>query len=58
VGPEIPQEVALEGLHILDLTPTILSHLGVEPPAYMDGRVLGELCGLSHVQGSPSEHTS
>jgi predicted AlkP superfamily phosphohydrolase/phosphomutase len=58
VGPEIPQDVSREGLHILDLTPTILWYLGVEPPAYMDGRVLGELCGLSHVQGSPSEHTS
>ena len=33
----------LEGAHILDLTPTILTLLGLDPPAYMDGKVLEQL---------------
>lgn len=37
----------LEGASILDLAPTILNHFGIEPPAHMDGRVLGEIFGAA-----------
>jgi predicted AlkP superfamily phosphohydrolase/phosphomutase len=43
VGPDVPQGVVLEGRSILDLAPTILARLGIEPPDYMDGKVLNEL---------------
>jgi len=42
-GPDVPKGECLEGNHILDLTPTILSLLGLETPAYMDGKVLDQL---------------
>jgi predicted AlkP superfamily phosphohydrolase/phosphomutase len=29
--------------HIIDIAPTILSHFGIQPPAQMDGQVLGAL---------------
>jgi predicted AlkP superfamily phosphohydrolase/phosphomutase len=43
VGPGIASGATLEGVHILDLAPTLLAHLGIEVPAYMTGRVLHEL---------------
>jgi len=43
VGPDVPQGRVLEGSSILDLAPTILTHFGIEPPDYMDGKVLSEL---------------
>ena len=57
VGPEIPRGEVLDGANILDLAPTILSHLGVEPPTYMDGRVISELNGFRMVRGLSSERT-
>jgi predicted AlkP superfamily phosphohydrolase/phosphomutase len=42
-GPGIPEGVALEGTHILDLAPTLLLRYGIDPPDYMDGRPLGAL---------------
>jgi predicted AlkP superfamily phosphohydrolase/phosphomutase len=57
VGPEIPRGEVVEGANILDLAPTILSHLGVEPPNYMDGRVISELNGFRMVRGLSSERT-
>jgi hypothetical protein len=39
----VPEGRVLEGPSILNLAPTILSHFGIEPPAHMDGRVLGEI---------------
>jgi predicted AlkP superfamily phosphohydrolase/phosphomutase len=41
-GPRVPVGT-LNGGSILDLAPTILAHFGIEPPDYMDGRVLTEL---------------
>ena len=38
----------MEGASIMDLAPSILSHLQVEAPAYMKGRSLGEL-GVTNV---------
>ena len=44
LGPDISRGAVLEGVSILDLAPTILSCFGIEPPAYMDGKVRRELC--------------
>jgi len=38
-GPGIEAGRSLDGGHIVDIAPTILAMLGVEPPAYMEGRV-------------------
>jgi predicted AlkP superfamily phosphohydrolase/phosphomutase len=40
VGPEIPQEKTLEQTSILDLAPTILTYFDIQPPDYMDGKIL------------------
>jgi predicted AlkP superfamily phosphohydrolase/phosphomutase len=44
VGPEIARGTVMGGAHTLDLAPTILSYFGIEPPVYMDGKVLPEVC--------------
>lgn len=45
IGPGIfPGEIC-EGRSILDLAPTILNQFGIDPPDYMDGRILTELRG-------------
>jgi predicted AlkP superfamily phosphohydrolase/phosphomutase len=49
MGPGVPAGATLEGASILDLAPTILARFGVEPPAYMDGRVLHALFGGASV---------
>jgi predicted AlkP superfamily phosphohydrolase/phosphomutase len=36
-GPTTPQNVEVAGGHILDVAPTILSILGVDPPAHFEG---------------------
>ncbi len=46
VGPDVPAGATLEGRSILDLAPTILAQLGVEPPDFMDGHVLPDLTGM------------
>ena len=43
VGPAIAAGATLAGASIMDLAPSILSYFNVEPPSYMQGRVLGEL---------------
>jgi predicted AlkP superfamily phosphohydrolase/phosphomutase len=50
VGPGIAGGATLEGAHILDLAPTILTCFGIEVPAYMTGRVLRELVGAEPVE--------
>jgi predicted AlkP superfamily phosphohydrolase/phosphomutase len=53
VGPDIARGNILDGTSILDLAPTILSHFGITPPDYMDGRVLTQLHhGASQATGS------
>jgi predicted AlkP superfamily phosphohydrolase/phosphomutase len=42
-GPDVLKGAIYEGASILDLAPTILSQLGIDPPGYMDGRVLSIL---------------
>ena len=49
IGPDMPPREVLNGASILDLAPTILASLGIEPPDYMPGRVLGELHGRGEV---------
>jgi predicted AlkP superfamily phosphohydrolase/phosphomutase len=44
MGPEVPRGNILDGASILDLAPTILSHFGITPPDYMEGKVLSESC--------------
>jgi len=44
-GPRITENGVLTGGHIVDLAPTIMAMLSVEPPQHMDGRVWGELTG-------------
>jgi len=43
IGPEVPQGKVLDGANILDLAPTILTHFGIKPPDYMNGKVLRKL---------------
>jgi predicted AlkP superfamily phosphohydrolase/phosphomutase len=48
-GPRIPEDKIFTGGHVVDIAPTILSMLGVEPPKHLDGRV------WSGFLGQPSE---
>ncbi len=43
VGPGIPAGQILQDASILDLAPTILTYLGLNPPEYMRGKVLSRL---------------
>jgi predicted AlkP superfamily phosphohydrolase/phosphomutase len=45
VGPGVPASIVRRGASILDLAPTILTRLGIDPPAHMTGTVLNELVG-------------
>ena len=45
IGPDMPPQAVCADASILDLAPTILTSLGIEPPDYMHGKVLGELHG-------------
>jgi predicted AlkP superfamily phosphohydrolase/phosphomutase len=47
IGPDVPRAARLDGMHILDLAPTILRRYGIDPPEYMDGQVLSALGGSS-----------
>jgi len=44
-GPRIPENDVLTGGHIVDILPTILAMLGVDPPPHLDGRVWDEFMG-------------
>lgn len=44
-GPGIAEGSRLDSGHIVDLAPTVMTMLGVDPPAHMDGRVWKELAG-------------
>jgi predicted AlkP superfamily phosphohydrolase/phosphomutase len=46
-GPHIAAGEKLVGAHIVDLAPTLLTMLGVDPPRHMDGRVWGTFLGQS-----------
>lgn len=37
-GPDFRKNGRIGGLGVADITPTVLSYFGYEPPAYMDGR--------------------
>jgi len=58
LGPDISQGTVCEGTSILDLVPTILDQFGIEPPDYMDGRVLSELRISKQDQPRPVENGS
>jgi predicted AlkP superfamily phosphohydrolase/phosphomutase len=49
-GPRLSANVEFTDGHIVDVAPTLLTMLGVEPPQHMDGRVWGPFTG----QPSPS----
>ena len=51
-GPGVAEGQTLEGASVLDIAPTILIRLGVEPPAHMDGRILSELAGKEEISAS------
>ena len=53
IGPDIPQGAVIEGAGILDLAPTILTYFGIEPPEYLDGKALSELCSHGQVRLAP-----
>lgn len=38
-GPSVPKNSHLDGAHIIDLAPTILTTLGIQPPPDFEGRV-------------------
>jgi predicted AlkP superfamily phosphohydrolase/phosphomutase len=42
-GPGIAEGGRLDGGHIVDLAPTLMTILEIDPPAHMDGRVLDDL---------------
>jgi predicted AlkP superfamily phosphohydrolase/phosphomutase len=44
-GPNVRPGGALDNPHIVDIAPTILEMLGVEPPPHYDGRAWGEVAG-------------
>ena len=44
-GPLLPRGATLAEAHIVDLAPTILEALGVEPPSHMDGRAWKPVSG-------------
>jgi predicted AlkP superfamily phosphohydrolase/phosphomutase len=44
-GPRVRPGAVMTGHHIVDVAPTVLSCLGIEPPARMDGRVLEAFTG-------------
>jgi len=44
-GPNIAHGNVLAGGHIVDIAPTIMALLGVDPPRHVDGRVLTESLG-------------
>jgi predicted AlkP superfamily phosphohydrolase/phosphomutase len=58
LGPGIFQGAVCENTSILDIAPTILDQFGVDPPDYMDGRVLSELRGSKEDQTRPVETRS
>jgi predicted AlkP superfamily phosphohydrolase/phosphomutase len=51
-GPGVAEGQMLEGASILDLAPTILARLGVEPLAHMDGRILSELSSKEEISAA------
>jgi predicted AlkP superfamily phosphohydrolase/phosphomutase len=51
-GPRIAENNTLTGGHIVDLAPTILSILRVDPPQHMDGQVRSEFTGKMSEHGS------
>ncbi|MGE5218230.1 MAG: alkaline phosphatase family protein, partial [Chloroflexota bacterium] len=50
LGPGVPRGAVCEGASVLDLAPTILDQFGIDPPDYMDGRVLTELRSRSKIR--------
>lgn len=54
-GPDIRTGLALQGISILDLAPTILYHLGLPVPDDMDGRVLVEALQEECLRARPIE---
>jgi len=52
LGPDVPRGLVLKSASILDISPTILARYGIEPPGYMDGKVLSELRGHGRVNVS------
>jgi predicted AlkP superfamily phosphohydrolase/phosphomutase len=44
-GPGLPAGATLRDAHVLDLAPTVLAHLGLDPTPSMDGTVLPQLRG-------------
>jgi predicted AlkP superfamily phosphohydrolase/phosphomutase len=52
VGPEIPQGAVLEDVHVLDIAPTLLTCLGIQPPGHMDGKLVAELLAAQDVSRS------
>jgi predicted AlkP superfamily phosphohydrolase/phosphomutase len=49
-GPQIAQGKMIAGGHIVDIAPTILATLGVDPPSHMDGCVWNEFTGQAQRQ--------
>ncbi|HET6470072.1 MAG TPA: hypothetical protein VFG43_16985, partial [Geminicoccaceae bacterium] len=43
-GPQVTPGSALEGGHIIDLAPTVLTLLGVDLPPHLDGRPWRQVC--------------
>lgn len=48
-GPGISEADTLIGGHILDMAPTLLAMLAVEPPRHMDGRVWDQFAGAKRI---------
>jgi len=41
-GPKIAEDATFTGGHVIDIAPTILAMLGVDPPGHLDGRIWRE----------------
>jgi predicted AlkP superfamily phosphohydrolase/phosphomutase len=55
-GPGIPQGTVCQAASVLDLAPTILKQFGIDPPNYMDGKVLSELLALRKLKPESSKN--
>ncbi|HSR43448.1 MAG TPA: hypothetical protein VLL48_14770, partial [Longimicrobiales bacterium] len=46
-GPRVARGGSLREPHIVDLAPTVLAAVGVEPPDYFEGRAWEEILGVT-----------
>ncbi len=56
-GPDIKKGVALNGLHLTDIAPTVLYLLNTPLPEDMDGKIITEACKKDYLDANPPVKT-